>query len=96
MITRGNYIKGSSKKVKLFDFDDSDDNYVLLPERFVEELISKESENIYLNPKGMNRLNHTEVDLIYNNADLGKHYLYEYDSLYYLCFYEGVTGDYYQ
>lgn len=83
-------------KVKLFDFDDSDDNYVLLPEQFVEELISRESGNKYLNPKGINRLNHIKVDLIYNNTDFGKHYLYEYDSLYYLCFYEGVAGDYYQ
>lgn len=83
-------------KVKLFDFDDSDDNYVLLPEQFVEELVLRESGNKYLNPKGLNRLNHIKVDLIYNNTDFGKHYLYEYDSLYYLCFYEGVVGDYYQ
>ena len=84
-----------SSEVKVFDFDESGDRYVLLPEGFVEDLIIKERNNKYLSPAGIKKLNHVKVDLAFNGTDLGKYDLYEYFVLYYLCCYEGVLGDYY-
>ena len=84
-----------TSKMKIFNFDESGDRYVLLPEGFVEELVIKESNNKYLSPAGIKKLNHVKVDLTFNGTDLGKHDLYEYFVLYYLYCYEGVLGDYY-
>ena len=84
-----------ASKIKVYDFDESDDKYVLLPSGFVDNLIIKEKDNKYLSPNGIKRLNHIKVDLEFNGNDLIGYDLYEYSVLYYLCFYEGVLGDYY-
>ena len=84
-----------ANNVKVFGFDNSNDNYVLLPDGFVESIISKYSGNGYLNPQGINRLDHIEVNVEFNNTNLGKYDLFEYGVLYYLSCYEGVLGEYY-
>ena len=84
-----------ANNVQFFDFDSSNDNYVLLPNGFVEDLVARYSGNGYLNPQGINLLDHIEVDLEFNNTNLGKYDLFEYGVLYYLSCYEGVLGEYY-
>ena len=84
-----------SSDVQFFNFDHSNDNYVLLPDGFVEDLVARESGNGYLNPQSINALDHIKVDLIFNSTDLGKYDLFEYGVLYYLSCYEGVLGEYY-
>ena len=81
--------------VQFFNFDNSNDNYVLLPDGFVEDLVARVSGNGYLNPQGINALDHIKVDLTFNSTDLGKYDLFEYGVLYYLSCYEGVLGEYY-
>ena len=81
--------------VSLFNFDNSNDNYVLLPEGFVEDLVARYSGNGYLNPQGINNLDHIRVDVIFNTSNLGNYDLFEYGVLYYLSCYEGVLGEYY-
>ena len=84
-----------SSEVKVFNFDESNDSYVLLPEGFVDDLIIKQCDSEYLSPNGIKRLNHVKVNLVFNGTDLGTYDLYEYFILYYLSCYEGVLGDYY-
>ena len=84
-----------ASNVQFFGFDNSNDNYVLLPNGFVEDLVARYSGNGYLNPQGINLLDHIEVDLEFNNTNLGKYDLFEYGVLYYLSCYEGVLGEYY-
>ncbi|MBP3200284.1 MAG: hypothetical protein J6M39_01345, partial [Lachnospiraceae bacterium] len=84
-----------ANNVQFFDFDSSNDNYVLLPNGFVEDLVARYSGNGYLNPQGINLLDHIEVRLEFNNTDLGNYDLFEYGVLYYLSCYEGVLGEYY-
>ena len=84
-----------TNNVQFFDFDSSNDNYVLLPNGFVEDLVARYSGNGYLNPQGINLLDHIEVRLEFNNTDLGNYDLFEYGVLYYLSCYEGVLGEYY-
>ncbi|MBQ7743820.1 MAG: InlB B-repeat-containing protein, partial [Lachnospiraceae bacterium] len=84
-----------SNDVQFFDFDNANDNYILLPNGFVEDLVARESGNGYLNPQGINALDHIKVDLTFNSTDLGKYDLFEYGVLYYLSCYEGVLGEYY-
>ena len=81
--------------VQFFDFDNSNDNYVLLPDGFIEDIVAKFSGNGYLNPQGINKLDHIEVKVEFNNTDLGKYDLFEYGIFYYLSCYEGVLGEYY-
>ena len=84
-----------ASNVQFFGFDNSNDNYVLLPNGFVEDLVARYSGNGYLNPQGINLLDHIEVDVEFNNTELGKYDLFEYGVLYYLSCYEGVLGEYY-
>ena len=84
-----------ANNVQFFDFDSSNDNYVLLPNGFVEDLVARYSGNGYLNPQGINALDHIEVRFDFNNTDLGNYDLFEYGVLYYLSCYEGVLGEYY-
>ena len=84
-----------TKNVEIFGFNKSNDNYVLLPDGFVEDLVAKESGSGIINPQGINILNHIKVDLIFNTTDLGKYELYEYGIMYYLNCYEGILGEYY-
>lgn len=81
--------------VTFFNFDKNNDNYVLLPSGFISKMMNEQINNGFLNPQGINALDHIEVSLKYNNADLGKYDLYEYGILYYLSCYEGVMGEYY-
>ena len=84
-----------ANNVEFFDFDNSNDNYVLLPEGFVEDIVARYSGNGYLNPQGINKLDHIEVNVKFNNTNLGRYELFEYGVLYYLSCYEGVLGEYY-
>ena len=84
-----------ASNVQFFDFDNENDNYVLLPNGYVEELVARESGNGYLNPQGINALDHISVNLTFNSTDLGTYDLFEYGVLYYLSCYEGVLGEYY-
>lgn len=84
-----------ANNAQFFDFDNSNDNYVLLPDGFVEDLIARESGNGYLNPQGISLLDHIKVDLTFNSTDLGRYDLFEYGVLYYISCYEGVLGEYY-
>ena len=73
-----------ANNVHFFDFDNSNDNYVLLPDGFIEDIVVRYSGNGYLNPQGINRLDHIEVNVEFNSTDLGKYDLFEYGVLYYL------------
>ena len=69
--------------VQFFNFDNENDNYVLLPSGYVEDLVARESGNGYLNPQGINALDHISVNLTFNSTDLGTYDLFEYGVLYY-------------
>ena len=84
-----------ASNVQFFNFDNSNDNYILLPEGFVEDLVVQGSGNGYFNPQGISKLDHIKVELTFNSSYLGKYELFEYGVLYYLSCYEGVLGEYY-
>ena len=81
--------------VQFFNFDRGNNNYVLIPEGFIEYLVANYSGNGYLNPQGIDALDHITVDVTFNGSNLGKYDLFEYGVLYYLSCYEGVLGEYY-
>lgn len=84
-----------ANNVQFFGFDNSNDNYILLPDGFVEDIVARYSGNGYLNPQGISKLDHIKVNVEFNNSKLGKYNLFEYGVLYYLSCYEGVLGEYY-